>query len=265
MRKIKMLIGLWFFFLLIQEVQAQSKDFPVLVWEEDFNSGKQPSKAFWNYEIGKGQNGWGNKEKQYYTGRPDNVRIENGHLIIRAQKEAYMGSKYTSARITTQGKKEFKYARVEVRAKLPGGKGLWPAIWMLGSNFKEVGWPACGEIDIMEYVGFNPGVVHATMHTPSSHGASKNSKKIKIRDAENAFHVYSMEKTDKEIKFYVDDQLFYTYSPKVKDSSTWPYEQNNFLILNVAVGGNWGGKKGIDDRIFPQQMEVDYVRVYQKQ
>ncbi|MTI29303.1 glycoside hydrolase family 16 protein, partial [Xanthovirga aplysinae] len=241
---------------------AQSKEFPLLLWEDNFEWGEQPNQAFWNFEIGTGHNGWGNNELQFYTNRKQNVRVEDGKLIIQAQKETYKGNGYTSARITTQKKKEFKYGRVEVRAKLPGGTGLWPAIWMLGSNINQVGWPECGEIDIMEYVGFDPGVIHATMHTPSSHGNSINSEEILVSDAEDAFHIYAMEKTVEAIKFYVDGQLYYTYNPSTKDASTWPYEQNHFLILNVAVGGNWGGKEGIDDSVFPQQMEIDFVKFF---
>lgn len=172
------------------------------------------------------------------------------------------GKAYTSARITTKGKRTFQYGRIEIRAKIPRGKGIWGAIWMLGENIDQVGWPACGEVDIMEHVGFEPDIVHATMHTPSSRGASQNSGSITKSDFEDEFYVYMVEKTADKMRFFVDDELFYTYNPSNKNDATWPFEQNFFLILNTAVGGDWGGQQGIDDSIFPQKMVVDYVRLY---
>jgi len=253
-------------FALAFKGQAQTEDFPMLLWEDNFDSGTQLNPEFWNYELGDGCDygicGWGNNEEQYYTDRSENVRLVDGKLVIETRKESMGGKPYTSARITTKGKKAFQHGRMEIRAKIPGGKGIWGAIWMLGENIDQVGWPACGEIDIMEHVGFEPDIVHATMHTPSSNGASQNSGSITKTDFEEDFHVYTVEKTADKMRFFVDDQLFYTYNPSTKNTSTWPFEQNFFFILNTAVGGNWGGQQGIDDNIFPQKMEVDYVRVY---
>ncbi|WP_187696560.1 family 16 glycosylhydrolase [Xanthovirga aplysinae] len=246
---------------------AQSGDFQKLVWAEEFN-GDVLDPNSWNYEKGdgcdKGICGWGNNEEQYYTDRPENVRLSDGNLIIETRKENMGGKAYTSARITTQGKKVFKHGRMEIKAKIPGGRGIWAAIWMLGENIDQVGWPKCGEIDIMEHVGFELETVHATLHTGSSSGNSINTGKINRSDFEEEFHVYALEKTENELRFFVDGEEFYTYDPWVRDEDTWPFEQDFFFILNTAVGGNWGGAQGIDNTIFPQQMQVDYIRVYEK-
>ena len=232
-----------------------------LVWEDDFSQQTALDPAKWGFDIGTGNSGWGNNELEYYTDRPENVKIEDGVLKITALKENYSTSSYTSARIKTQGKFSFKYGRVEAEIKLPSGAGIWPAFWMLGSNITTVGWPACGEADIMEYIGKDPDVIHGSIHTPSSHGNTVNTATLRVPGVENDFHLYAIEWDESKIDFYVDKILYYTYKPSVYDSDTWPFNQNFFLILNVAVGGNFGGT--VDDSIFPQTMEVKSVRVYQ--
>ncbi len=230
-----------------------------LVWEENFNGTKLDEKT-WNFEMGNGcpnNCGWGNNEKQLYTDK--NHQLKDGNLIITIKQE---GDHYTSTRVTTAGKKEFKYGRMEARAKIPVGKGIWPAFWMLGSNIGKVGWPKCGEIDILEYVGREPHQVYTTLHTQDSHGNSKNSKKTEIKNVEEGFHIYAVEWTKDKMDFFVDDLLVYTFQPETKDENTWPFDQPFFFILNTAVGGNFGGHD-VDNSIFPQQFVVDYVRVYQ--
>lgn len=230
-----------------------------LVWLEDFN-GKKLTEETWNFEIGDGCPnicGWGNNEKQIYT--KDNHFIKDGKLVINIKKE---GEGYTSTRITTATKKEFQYGRMEVRAKIPIGKGIWPAFWMLGSNIGTVGWPKCGEIDILEYIGREPGKVFTSLHTQDSHGNTINTKKTEIKDIENGFHLYAMDWTKDKIEFFVDNQSVYIFAPKEKNENTWPYDHPFYFIINVAVGGNFGGDI-IDDSIFPQEFLIDYVKVYQ--
>lgn len=237
-----------------------------LVWSDEFDKAGLPDATKWAYDIG--GNGWGNNELQFYTDRrPENARVENGKLVIEARKEDYQARKYTSARLITQGKKTWKYGRIEVMAKLPKGVGTWPAIWMLGENIGTAGWPKCGELDIMEHVGYEEGVVHGTIHS-EAYNHTKNTQKegkVTVPNVTTEFHLYSMEWTDKEIIFLVDGQQFYIVQRSALggSESQWPFDQPFFLILNIAVGGNWGGLKGVDDSIWPQRMEVDYVRIYQ--
>jgi len=239
----------------------KDEDFTELVWQDEFDTDGSPDVENWNYDIGKGSNGWGNNESQYYTDRAENVTVVDGVLKITAKKESFEGADYTSARLRTEGKFDFTYGRVDVKAKLPSGGGAWPAIWMLGSNFSTVGWPKCGEIDIMEYVANNPGTVQSALHTPSSSGATINMKATSIANETSEFHIYSVIWSDKNIKFLVDGEDFYTYDPDVKNESTWPFNADQFLILNVALGGTLGGTidPGFDETV----MEIDYVRVYQ--
>jgi beta-glucanase (GH16 family) len=198
----------------------------------------------------------------------ENVEIADGKLIITAQlvDNNYQPGSYTSARLKTEGKKEFQYGRMEIRAMLPAGVGIWPAIWMLGANFSSAGWPACGEMDIMEYVGYNPNTVHATVHTPSGFGGGGSGNSIIVETCEEEFHVYGLDWTADALTFWVDtpENVVHIYAPEEKTPENWPFDQPAFFILNVAVGGNWGGAQGIDNAIFPQSMEVDYVRVYQQ-
>ena len=232
---------------------------PSLVFADEFNGSGSPDSSKWSFEIG--NSGWGNNEVQYYTDRLENAKVEDGVLKITAQKENYEGAPYTSARIITLGKFDFTYGKVEVRAKLPVGGGTWPAIWMLGSNISSVGWPASGEMDIMEHVGNNPGTVISAVHTPSSHGNTQNVATTEVDNISSEFHVYGVEWDENKLAFSVDGEVHYTYSPSTKNDSTWPFNKDQFLILNIAVGGTLGGE--IDPDFNSGTMEVDYVRVYQ--
>ncbi|REH01861.1 glycoside hydrolase family 16 protein [Flavobacterium aquicola] len=229
-----------------------------LVWEENFD-GKILNDKVWNIELGDGcpNCGWGNNERQLYTDK--NHRLENGNLVITAKKDE---NGYTSTRITTKNKKEFRYGRLEARAKLPVGHGLWPAFWMLGANFSESGWPVCGEIDILEYIGREPHTVYTTLHTQDSHGNSVNSKKTIIPNIEEGYHVYAIEWTKDKIDFFVDKDLIYTFQPKNKNEKTWPFDKPFFFLVNMAIGGNFGGPD-VDDTIFPKEFSIDYIKVYQ--
>lgn len=235
-----------------------------LVWSDEFND-SDVNTNYWTFETG--SHGWGNQELQNYT-NGSNAEIVDGVLILTARKvnDNMQPGSYTSTRMISRGKKEFQYGKMEIRAKLPSGIGIWPAIWMLGSNFTSVGWPACGEMDIMEYVGHQPNTVHATVHTPAGYGINGNGSSMFLETAEEEFHVYGMIWTEKKLTFYVDepDNVVHTYAPPVKTLQNWPFDQPAFFILNIAVGGTWGGAQGIDNSIFPQTMEIDYVRVYQE-
>jgi len=233
-----------------------------LIWEDNFDVDGPPASDKWTFDIGTGSNGWGNGELQYYTDFPENVKVENGSLIITARHESFAGSDYTSGRIKTQGKFFFQYGRVDIRTKLPGGEGIWPANWMLGENFSTLGWPACGEIDIMEYRGADPNIIHGAIHTPSSYGGTVNHATTVVPNVETEFHIYSIEWDDTKIRFMVDYNEFYVYEPTIYNSDTWPFDADLFILLNVAVGGSFGG--WVNNSIFPQTMEIDYVKVYQK-
>lgn len=228
---------------------------PGLIWSEEFNTDGAPNTAKWGYDLGGG--GWGNNEQQYYTSRPENAVVLNGVLKITAIKEAYSGSAYTSARLLSKDKFSFKYGKIEVRAKLPAGGGTWPAIWMLGNNISTTPWPACGEIDIMEHVGNQLNKIYATLHHPGHSGGNGDGSFIMIPDATTTFHNYIFEWSATSLKFYVDTQLFYTFA----NNASLPFNQNFFVILNMAMGGNFGG--AIDPAFTNATMEVDYVRVYQ--
>jgi beta-glucanase (GH16 family) len=233
-----------------------------LLWADEFNTPGTPNPAIWTAETG--GHGWGNNESQYYTDRPDNAVVANGKLIITAKKEDYQGSRFTSARLITKGKKDFTYGRIEVSAKLPAGKGTWPAIWMLGTNIGPTPWPTCGEIDIMEHVGFDMNRVHGSIHTQAYNHPAKTQKtaSIMVEGASEKFHVYAVEWTPTKIEFFVDNQLYYSYQPDEYTPAKWPFANPCFLILNLAIGGNWGGE--IDETSFPKIFEVEYVRVYQQ-
>ena len=239
------------------------------MWHDEFEGEGAPDPAYWSYDLGTGQGGWGNNEVQSYTNNSSNVRRSGGKLVIEANKT---NGAWTSARIKTQGKYNFTYGRVEFRAKLPKGSGTWPALWMLGENITTKGWPACGEIDVMEHIGRDPGKIHGTLHTPSSYGNTVNTNSTTVSDYGDNFHVYAAEWTPEAIRFYVDNTLFYTYAPVNKDAATWPFNDPQFIIINLAMGGNWGSdtkyetnglKNGIDPALTTARFEVDYVRVYQ--
>ena len=230
-----------------------------LVWEENFS---EPvlNESVWNFELGDGCPnlcGWGNNERQVYTTK--NHEIKNGNLIIHAKKE---GNSYTSTKITTKDKKIFQYGRMEARAKLPVGHGIWPAFWMLGQNISQVGWPKSGEIDILEYIGIEPHMVFTTLDTEDSHGNSINTKKTSFPNIEEGFHVFALDWTKDKMDFFVDDILVYTFQPEIKNENTWPFDKPFYFILNVAIGGNFGGP-AVDDTILPQDFIVDYIKVYQ--
>lgn len=230
-----------------------------LVWEENFNK-KEINEKFWNFELGDGcpnSCGFGNNERQIYT--KINHEIKDGILVIEARKE---GNKYTSTKITTKGKKEFKYGRIEARVELAVGQGIWPAFWMLGANIDEVQWPKSGEIDILEYIGRDPHMVYTTLHTQDSHGNTINTKRTEFLNIEEGYHVYAIEWDKDKIEFFVDKTLVYTFNPSIKNEDTWPFDKPFYIILNLAVGGNFGGPE-VDDAIFPQKFYIDYVRVYQ--
>lgn len=234
-----------------------------LVWSDEFASEGLPDPKKWSYEVGFVRN----REAQFYTkGRKENARVEGGSLVIESRKEKYEGGEYTSASLHTKGKGEWRYVRVEARAKLPTGRGMWPAIWMLGTNIGEVGWPRCGEIDIMENVGFDPETIHANIHTQAYNhvkGTNKGSK-TKVEKPYESFHVYAVEWSEKRLDFYVDGRKYFAFENEGKGEATWPFDRQHYLILNAAIGGSWGGQKGIDAGIFPQKYLIDYVRVYER-
>jgi len=268
-----------------------------LVWADEFQYEGLPDPAKWGYEAGFVRNG----ERQYYANaRLENSRVENGSLIIDIRKEkfpnpnydasvpvekfdpknqpafsriankTFQHAEYTSASLITLGKASWQYGRVEIRAKLPQGRGIWPALWMMGIDRGKVPWPACGEIDILEYVGHQPGVVHANVHCPDRRKPGADPLKLgmkaelKADNLHDAFHVYAVEWDAESVRVEFDGNAYFNYRNPHTGPDAWPFDRPLYLLLNVAVGGSWGEKQGIDDGIFPQRMEIDYVRVYQK-
>jgi len=261
MKKIYLLILVLLFTI---PVIAQQE---TLAWSDEFDGTGPPDPANWSYDLGAG--GWGNNEVQTYTNLTQNARQENGSLIIEALKQ---GNSWTSARLITNNKHEFKYGRIVFRAKLPVGIGTWPALWLLGENIAAKGWPACGEIDVMEHVGKDPGMVQSATHTPSSYGNTVNKGSKFISTFNTEFHTYQLRWTYEKLEFSYDSVVIYTYQPPVRNASTWPFDKPFFLIMNIAMGGNWGSavqyetgglKNGIDPSLYDARMEIDYVRVYQ--
>ena len=237
-----------------------------LTWNDEFNYVGLPDTAKWGYAVG--GHGWGNNELQYYTdARIENAVVKNGVLTINAIKENYAGMGYTSTRLISAGKGDFFYGRLEIRARLPKGRGTWPAIWMMPSDWHFGGegvWPDIGEIDIMEHVGYDPGVIHASAHSKAYQWRNGNQKTgiIDIPDATDAFHTYAFEWDHEVMRAYVDEQMYFEYYNEGLGVDQWPYDKPFYLILNIAVGGDWGGVQGVDESIFPQSMEVDFVRFY---
>lgn len=233
-----------------------------LAFADEFDTPGAPDPAKWGYDIGY----IANDEKQYYTSRSENVRVEDGTLVIEARREPWAGYAYTSARLNTRGRFELLHGKVEVRAKLPTGRGTWPAIWMLGANIGEVGWPACGEIDVMENVGFDPRTIVASVHTTAyNHMQGTQRNATTTLEAPWAdFHVYAAEWYPDRIDAFVDGRKYFTFRNEGTGTRTWPFDKPQFLILNLAIGGTWGGQQGIDDSLFPHRLVVDWVRVYRQ-
>ena len=234
-----------------------------LIWSDEFDS-TDINTSTWNFEQGN-NNGWGNNELENYTGRIQNAFASNGNLVIEARRENSTSSQYTSARMTTQGKKSFQFGRIDIRAKLPAGKGIWPALWMLGDNIGSAGWPACGEIDIMEMLGHEPNKSYGTLHfgtSPATHDSYGASYVLPSGSYDQQFHVFSLLWEQDSLKILVDDQVFVSAT-----SSTiypvYPFNNSFFFIFNIAVGGNWPGSPD-SGTLFPQRMFVDYVRVFKK-
>ena len=241
--------------------------FGPLAWGDEFNYAGLPDSTKWTYDVG--GSGWGNQELQYYTRRrTENARVAGGNLIVEAHHEALMpGNAYTSARLLSRGRSGSQtYGRFEVRARLPGGRGTWPAIWMLPDQnpYGNHSWPDNGEIDIMEHVGHNPNVVHASTHCKAYYFRTNNHKTgiTRLPDATSTFHVYAVEWTPETITAEIDGQLYFATRNEGTGWEAWPWDKPFHLLLNVAVGGEWGGQKGVDEAAFPQQLVVDYVRFY---
>jgi beta-glucanase (GH16 family) len=235
-------------------------DNEVLIWSDEFETAGRPCTDNWLFDIGNGNGGWGNNESQYYT--RENATIQDNILKIKVKKETYRGYAYTSARMKTQNKFSFTYGRVEVRAKLPSGGGTWPAIWMLGDNITTLGWPNCGEIDIMEHTGNNQGITSSAIHNASGYGNTPYVNHLdRVNDVSTNFHTYGINWTKDKIDFTVDGVVHYTYNPTNKNNRNWPFNKPQFIILNVAMGGALGG--AIDTAFAESTLEIDYVRVYQ--
>jgi beta-glucanase (GH16 family) len=263
----KTVINILFLFSLLYMVSCQGEDpeisvntaddFTVLTFSDEFNTDGAPNPLVWSYDLGTGDNGWGNNEEQSYTNNSKNVKVQGGNLVITAIKESSGSKLYSSARIKTQGKYSFKYGKIEFKAKLPIGVGTWPAIWSLGSNFDRVSWPACGEIDFMEHVGKEQNKIFGSLHYPGNSGGNAVTGSKLISNVSTEFHIYKVIWNSVNIRFYVDDVLF----KSAPNTSTLPFNQDFFLIMNIAMGGNFGGP--IDPNFTQSSMFVDYIRVYQ--
>jgi len=238
-----------------------------LVWSDEFDQpdGSAPDPAKWGFETG--GNGWGNKELEYYTSRTNNARIEDGKLVIEAQQEKFGGKNITSARLLTRGKWSWTYGRFEARIKIPRGQGVWPAFWLLSTNIGSVGWPTCGEIDIMENIGKEPGAVHGTVHGPGYSGAHGIGGPVSLPGGAamaDDFHIFAMECEPDSIAWFMDGQKYFSITPaSLPEKTRWVFDQPKFMLLNFAVGGAWPGNPDATST-FPQKMIVDYVRVYEK-
>ncbi len=250
------------FFLLLSIALVQGcseKNGWELVWSEDFDYSGSPAAETWGYETGHIRN----NELQYYTDKLENVRVEDGLCIITARLEGE--DSITSASINTLGQRNFLYGRIEVRAQIPSALGTWPAIWMLGINRSELGWPACGEIDIMEHVGYDPDQIHANIHTKAYNhiiGTNKG-KQIEVADPWSDFHIYALEWFEDHMDFFMDDSLYFSFeNDMAMNNDTWPFDKAHYLLLNLAYGGSWGGNEGVDSSLLPVEYKIDYVRYY---
>ncbi len=237
-----------------------------LAWADEFE-GPEINSEWWTHEIGNGDNGWGNNELEHYTDATENSRIEDGKLVIEARNDSWNGQQYTSARMITKGKQNFQICRADIRAKVPYGQGIWPALWMLGENINEKGWPACGEIDIMELVGHQAATTHSTVHWGSNFDNHKYTGKSYSLTGEifnDRFHVFSVVKEYNRLYFFVDDILTFEFTAQDLQGQPNPFNDSFFFIFNVAIGGNWPGNPD-ETTVFPQFMEVDYIRVFEKE
>lgn len=246
---------------------SQEKKFVIyvvskLVWSDEFDKGIIDLSK-WEHEVN--GDGGGNNELQYYTDSQKNSFVQNGKLIIKAINEKFENKDYTSARLRSKFKGDWLYGKIEVSAKVPTGLGTWPAIWMLPTDWVYGGWPKSGEIDIMEHVGYDPNIIHGSIHTNAYNHimGTQKSAKLSIPTATSDFHIYAIDWFEDHIDFYIDNNKYFTFLNENKSWSTWPFDKKFHLILNLAVGGNWGGVKGVNPADFPAQMEIDYVRVYQ--
>lgn len=229
-----------------------------LVWQDEFDTPGKPDVKKWDYDLGNGPNGWGNQELQFYTNSIENAVIEDGILKVRAKKESHQGFQYTSARLVTRGKFEFTYGKVEIRAKLPSEVGTWPAVWMLGKNISTIGWPACGEIDVMEHRGMEKNKLITALHYPERHGEHPNKAETIVPTATVDFHIYKLDWTKEYINFYIDNKLVQS----VKNTPSMPYHSDFYLLVNLAMGGGFGGK--VDPLFNESVLEIDYIRVYKQ-
>jgi beta-glucanase (GH16 family) len=256
-----LLLGITFFSFF------KMRDKEKMVWSDEFNYTGFPDSSKWNYDLGNGcpdNCGWGNHELQTYTKALKNARVKDGILTIEAH--AQDSNNYSSARMVSVNDGSWKYGKIVIRAKLPKGVGTWPAIWMLPTDWEYGEWPNSGEIDIMEHVGYDQGKIHGTVHTESFNhtvGTQKGNF-IELKDVSDQFHVYSIEWNKKAISFFVDEVRYNYFENTSEGYKEWPFDKPFYIIMNIAVGGDWGGEEGVDNTIWPQRMEIDYVRVYKK-
>jgi beta-glucanase (GH16 family) len=232
-----------------------------LVWADEFSQDGAPNPKDWGYEEGFIRN----NEKQYYMrDRRENARVEGGRLIIEARKDGPADRPISSASLTTRGRREFLYGRIEARAKVPTGRGTWPAIWTLGTNIGEADWPRCGELDILEYVGYDPNGLHANVHVDAYNHTKNNGKGRRVERTEpwKKFFVHAVEWTPNKVEFFIDDERILLFEKESDDIAVWPFDKPQYLILNLAIGGAWGGVQGVDESLLPHRFEIDYVRYY---
>ncbi len=256
---------IWCYIPKIKQTPYEPKIDYRLVWSDEFNQAGLPDSTKWSYDVGGG--GWGNNELQFYCDhRMENGRVENGTLVIETHKEDFKRKQYTPVRMVTRKKGEWQYGRIEIKAKIPRGRGTWPAIWMLPAQQQYGRWPASGEIDIMEHVGFESEKIHGSVHTKKFNHMIQTQKtaEIMVTDASDAFHQYAVEWTPESILFFVDKKNYFRFDNDHSGWEAWPFDQPFYIVLNIAIGGNWGGQKGIDDTLLPQKMEIDYVKIYEK-
>lgn len=234
------------------------------VWSDEFDYAGLPSSDKWGYDVG--GSGWGNNEAQYYTqDRLENARVENGQLIIEAHKEVMENCQYTSARLVSKGKGDWLYGKIEIKAKMPPGRGSWPALWMLPTDWEYGSWPKSGELDILEHVGYDLDRVHVNIHTEAYNHTKDTNKgnNVVVDDVVNKWHIYALEWDAEYVRYLIDDQEIFVFNNEHTGYTTWPFDKRFHLIMNIAIGGDWGAVQGIDDDIFPIRMLIDYVRVYE--